>query len=271
MMTNKDQTEIYIHIPFCVRKCAYCDFLSAPADDKTKEDYVDALLREIDFRKRSLQGRPVTSIYFGGGTPSVLNPALIQKILDKIFDSFSVNDDAEITLEVNPGTVNGEEFSFYKKIGINRLSMGLQSTRDEELKKLGRIHDYATFLKNYAEASKAGFDNINVDLMSALPDQSISDYRESLETIVNLTPMPKHVSSYSLIIEEGTEFYRLNSLGKLNLPTEDEDRELGRGDKFDMAVEPLDGLTVSFDHDFFREEQFFFFLPRLKGSDDLLL
>ncbi|MCR5256385.1 MAG: radical SAM family heme chaperone HemW [Acetatifactor sp.] len=226
MKTNNNKAEIYIHIPFCVRKCAYCDFLSAPADESVKESYVDALLREIDEKKDSLQGRSVTSIYFGGGTPSVLNRTLIQKILNKVNEVFCVEKDAEITIEVNPGTVSEKDFVFYKNAGINRLSIGLQSANDEELKRLGRIHDYASFLKCYEDATKAGFYNINVDLMSSLPGQSVEDYRENLEKIINLKPRPKHISSYSLIIEEGTPFFELHRQGKLALPTEEEDREM---------------------------------------------
>ncbi len=206
--------EIYIHIPFCVKKCDYCDFLSGPSGQKEQADYVQALLREIDAVKEG-QGRSVSSIFIGGGTPSVLDESFIGEILDKIREKFQMQDDAEITIEVNPGTADGRKLQAYKKYGINRLSLGLQSPDDRELKILGRIHNYAQFLETYKEARATGFDNINIDLMSAIPDQTCEGWQKNLRTAAELEP--EHISAYSLIVEEGTPF----AARKLNLPDED--------------------------------------------------
>ena len=206
--------EIYIHIPFCVKKCDYCDFLSGPSGPKEQAAYVQALLREIDAVKEG-QGRSVSSIFIGGGTPSVLDERFIGEILDKIREKFQMQADAEITIEVNPGTADSRKLMAYKKYGINRLSLGLQSPQDRELKILGRIHNYEQFLETYKEARNAGFDNINIDLMSAIPDQTYEDWVKNLHTVAELEP--EHISAYSLIIEEGTPF----AIRKLNLPDED--------------------------------------------------
>ena len=206
--------EIYIHIPFCVKKCDYCDFLSGPSGSKEQTDYVQALLREID-AVREGQGRSVSSIFIGGGTPSVLDERFIGEILDKIRENFQLRDDAEITIEVNPGTADSRKLMAYKEYGINRLSLGLQSPQNRELKILGRIHNYEQFLETYKEAREAGFDNINIDLMSAIPDQTYEGWIKNLRTVAELKP--EHISAYSLIIEEGTPF----AARKLNLPDED--------------------------------------------------
>ena len=206
--------EIYIHIPFCVKKCDYCDFLSGPSGPKEQAAYVQALLREIDAVKEG-QGRSVSSIFIGGGTPSVLDERFIGEILNKIREKFQIQGDAEITIEVNPGTADNRKLLAYKEYGINRLSLGLQSPQDRELKILGRIHNYEQFLETYKEARNAGFDNINIDLMSAIPDQIYEDWVKNLRTVAELEP--EHISAYSLIIEEGTPF----AARKLNLPDED--------------------------------------------------
>lgn len=206
--------EIYIHIPFCVKKCDYCDFLSGPSGPEEQTDYVQALLREIDTVKEG-KGRSVSSIFIGGGTPSVLDAGFIGEILNRIRNKFQIQNDAEITIEANPGTADYGKLQAYREFGINRLSIGLQSPDDRELKILGRIHNYEQFLETYKEARKAGFDNINIDLMSAIPDQTYKGWEKNLRTVAELKP--EHISAYSLIIEEGTPF----AARELNLPDED--------------------------------------------------
>ena len=206
--------EIYIHIPFCIRKCDYCDFLSGPSGPEEQADYVQALLREIQAVEEG-EGRSVSSIFIGGGTPSVLDERLLGDILKEIRNRFKMEEDAEITIEVNPGTANIGKLQAYREMGINRLSIGLQSPQDRELKILGRIHNYEQFLETYQEARTVGFDNINIDLMSAIPDQTYEGWVKNLCTVAELEP--EHISAYSLIVEEGTPF----AARKLNLPDED--------------------------------------------------
>ena len=206
--------EIYIHIPFCIRKCDYCDFLSGPSGPKEQADYVQALLREIQAVEEG-EGRSVSSIFIGGGTPSVLDERLLGDILKEIRNRFKKEECAEITIEVNPGTANIGKLQAYREMGINRLSIGLQSPEDRELKILGRIHNYGQFLETYQEARTVGFDNINIDLMSAIPDQTYEGWVKNLRTVAELEP--EHISAYSLIVEEGTPF----AARKLNLPDED--------------------------------------------------
>ena len=206
--------EIYIHIPFCIRKCDYCDFLSGPSGPKEQADYVQALLREIQAAEEG-EGRSVSSIFIGGGTPSVLDERLLGDILREIRNRFKMKEDAEITIEVNPGTANIGKLQAYREMGINRLSIGLQSPEDRELKILGRIHNYGQFLETYQEARTVGFDNINIDLMSAIPDQTYEGWVKNLRTVAELEP--EHISAYSLIVEEGAPF----AARKLNLPDED--------------------------------------------------
>lgn len=206
--------ELYIHIPFCIRKCDYCDFLSGPSDPGKRAAYVQALLKEIQAVKEG-RGRSVSSIFIGGGTPSVLDEKFMGEILREIRKDFKLQEDAEITIEVNPGTVDARKLQAYRSFGINRLSIGLQSPQDRELKILGRIHNYRQFLETYKQARDAGFDNINVDLMSAIPEQTYEDWIGNLRTVAELGP--EHISAYSLIIEEGTPF----SARKLDLPDED--------------------------------------------------
>ena len=213
---------IYIHIPFCVRKCLYCDFLSAPAHDGGMENYVNLLLREIEEQSIFYGDHRVVSIFLGGGTPSLLPAGETGRILERVRDRFAVAEDAEITIECNPGTVTAEKLVDYIMHGINRLSIGLQSTEDEELKRIGRIHDYDTFLETYRLAREAGFGNINIDLMAGLPGQSIESYRKTLERVVSLAP--EHISAYSLILEEGTPLYVNRK--SYTFPDEDEDREM---------------------------------------------
>lgn len=219
--------ELYIHIPFCVRKCAYCDFLSGPADEETIEDYVNHLCEEVKSAKKRTDGYEITTIFFGGGTPSLLKGEQMENIMQTIQETFMISCEAEITMEMNPGTVTEEKLFSYKNAGINRLSIGLQSVHNEELKMLGRIHTYETFLETYQLARKVGFTNINVDLISAIPGQTVESWKETLETIVKLGP--EHISAYSLIIEEGTPFfekYGENSPGGSELPSEEEERQI---------------------------------------------
>lgn len=213
---------IYVHIPFCQKKCRYCDFISFDkCDEEIKEKYVQAILREIENCKIQ---KKVSTIYIGGGTPSVLPAEWIQKILEKIHQKFEVEKNVEITIELNPGTANREKLETYKKMGINRLSIGVQSTQNRLLEMLGRIHQFEDFEKIYKEARSVGFNNINVDLMLGLPTQSLKDLEESLQKIIAWEP--EHISVYSLILEEGTELEKLVSENKLEMISEDLEREM---------------------------------------------
>ena len=226
---NRKEVGIYVHIPFCLKKCRYCDFLSTPTDEAEKERYVQAVLQEIASYQEVAKAYQVRTIYFGGGTPSLLNPSLICDILEKIAKVFSISDRSslEITLEVNPKTANREKWKQYKAMGINRISIGLQSTHDDELRLLGRAHSYADFLETYTQARECGFHNISIDVMSALPGQTLEKYEETLQRIVELNP--EHISSYSLIIEKHTPFWELYGEGKAcekDLPDEVLDRKM---------------------------------------------
>lgn len=230
------ELELYVHIPFCIRKCAYCDFLSAPSDEATQRSYMASLSQEIKYYGAYCRDREVSTIYIGGGTPSSIRAEYIGQMMEQLKDSFAIRPDAEISMECNPGTLSREKLAVYRESGINRLSIGLQSADDAELKELGRIHTYAQFLSGYGMARKAGFTNINVDLMSALPHQTTETYLKSLRRVLSLRP--EHISAYSLIIEEGTEFYRRyrKDVEKRNLgqPTEilpDEETEYEIGEK----------------------------------------
>lgn len=223
---NEKKLELYFHIPFCVRKCLYCDFLSAPADMDTQDAYMRALLQETIARAEEYKHYTVDTVFIGGGTPSVVEAVWIQRLLESVFANYKVAEDAEISMEVNPGTVNEDKFRTYRNAGINRLSIGLQSACDEELKLLGRIHTWQEFETTYASARNAGFTNINVDLMSALPGQSEASYIDSLEKVLRLKPAPEHISAYSLIVEEGTPFAAMDKEGKLSLPDEDCERRM---------------------------------------------
>lgn len=235
-MMNNRQLGIYIHIPFCMKKCVYCDFLSAPADEETQKKYVQSLIREIgcadeiavsgfDIRKHlcSIRKDQVTSVYIGGGTPSCISPDLIAEILNAIRRNFDVCDDAEISMECNPKTLDRKKAEIYRKAGINRLSLGLQSTSDRDLKLLGRIHTFEDFKNSFEIARRSGFDNINVDLISALPGQTVSEFLQVLRETAAFEP--EHLSVYSLIVEEGTYLY--DHLAEYPpLPAEDDDREM---------------------------------------------
>ena len=258
-MEKDNMLELYIHIPFCVRKCNYCDFLSFPAGKEIVERYVRALEEEIRRTGEAVygqngrpgetmysqNGRPeeavygragggktevrpgsapkISTVFVGGGTPSVLEPEQIRNLFSCLRESFLLEADAEISMEGNPGTLNREKLSVCREAGINRLSLGLQSADDGLLQTLGRIHTWEQFLYNYQDARQAGFRNINIDLMSSLPGQSLENYVKTLETVTALEP--EHISSYSLILEEGTPFFASEEIRR-QLPDENTDREM---------------------------------------------
>ena len=245
---------IYIHIPFCMKKCRYCDFLSAPAGEKAQEEYVQALLKEIEYWGSMLSKARIKSVYIGGGTPSVLRKELIKEVLCKLKEAFpdimrmekkaaqgnkSYNrelriketertewdsTEPEISMEVNPGTVTEDKLKAYRQAGINRLSIGLQSADEEELKLLGRIHTYEDFLETYHMARVQGFSNLNIDVISALPGQKLKSWQGTLEKVLALRP--EHISAYSLMIEEGTPFYETYFGHEELLPDEETDRAM---------------------------------------------
>ena len=199
------ELELYLHIPFCERTCAYCDFLSAPADLPVRISYIKKLQEEIAYYGAQYGEYQVSSIFFGGGTPTILEGYQLAAILETVKEHFNITTDAEITVECNPGTLTAGKAEKLVQAGFNRLSMGLQSADDRELQLLGRIHNFAQFLESYDLARKAGFRNINVDLMSALPGQTLKSWQDTLQKVTALRP--EHISAYSLIIEEGTPFY----------------------------------------------------------------
>ena len=203
---NKQPLSIYIHIPFCKRKCLYCDFLSAPACAQERESYVKALLREMIMMAETCADYEVISVFFGGGTPSLLSGGQMERIMRAVKKNYHLTQDVEISMECNPATASLKKLEVYRQSGINRLSIGLQSANDRELKALGRIHNYKQFLQTYEDARAAGFTNINIDLMSALPGQTLASYEDTLQKVITLKP--EHISAYSLIIEEGTPFYK---------------------------------------------------------------
>lgn len=225
---------IYIHIPFCVKKCQYCDFLSAPADSRAQEVYLRTLKQEIREQAARYREYEVQTVFIGGGTPTAVPCEKLCEVLKTVFTCYRVNPHAEISMEANPGTVTKETLLSYRKAGINRISIGLQSADDGELKLLGRIHTYRDFQQTYRWAQEAGFTNINLDIMSALPGQSVENYKKTLETVLSLKP--QHISAYSLIVEEGTPFYekygqeseKLQATGEKqpDLPSEEEEREM---------------------------------------------
>ena len=231
---NTKNIGIYVHIPFCKKKCEYCDFKSFVG----KENMIDQYMKWIKYELKSIGEENrldyennlddliiVKTIYIGGGTPSILPPKYISDILNTIKDNYTIdNKNLEVTIEVNPGTVNEEKLTKYKECGVNRLSIGLQATQNEVLNTLGRIHTYNDFLDTYNVARKIGFNNINVDLMIGIPGQSLEDVQESIEEIIKLSP--EHISTYSLIIEEGTPFFNKLAKNKITLPDEEIERQM---------------------------------------------
>lgn len=219
---------IYVHVPFCKQKCKYCDFISFQNCENYFDDYFECLKKEITEKANEINSENkeilIDTIYFGGGTPSIVCEKYIEEVLSKIYEYYNVSENAEITVEVNPGTVDKLKLERYFEIGINRLSIGLQSTDDKLLKMLGRIHTYKEFENTYDLARKIGFKNINVDLMIGLPNQSLENVNDSLEKIVQ--KYPEHISVYSLIIEENTKMFDLIEKGELELPDEDVERKM---------------------------------------------
>ena len=220
----KNPVSLYIHIPFCVRKCLYCDFLSFGSMDKYFEDYVNALCEEIKQNASDYSDRTVSTIFIGGGTPTILKPKEIGKIMDAVMSKYDVADNAEITIESNPGTMDRAKLNELKQMYINRLSIGLQAWQDRLLKRLGRIHSCEDFRRNYIEAREVGFKNINVDLMFSLPGQTVADWKETLNNVIFLNP--EHISAYSLIVEENTPFYDMRESGAIKETDEDTDRDM---------------------------------------------
>lgn len=225
--------ELYLHIPFCISKCKYCDFLSAPAKADVAEAYVKQLQREIAVSGAFYHAYEIVTVFFGGGTPSILTVQQMEDLLTDVHRFFHVHPKAEITIECNPGTLNQDKLRCYVKLGVNRLSIGLQSANLEEQRLLGRIHTYEQFLMNYDLARETGFCNINVDIISGLPGQTASTYEATVQKV--LAVKPEHISAYSLIIEKGTPFYetygqaaklREQGMAQQLLPTEEEDRRM---------------------------------------------
>lgn len=225
--------ELYIHIPFCVRKCNYCDFLSFSSDEETQEKYVSQLINELTFRAALCSDYSVSSVFIGGGTPSVLHEKLISAIIETIDKNYYVRPDMELTIECNPSSAMRHKFAAYKKAGINRLSIGLQSADNAELRVLGRIHTFEDFLKSYQSARMEGFDNINVDLINCFPMQSLRTWKKTLKNVLMLKA--DHVSVYNLIIEEGTPFYDMQKRGLLLMPSEEEQTAIDEFTKECMA------------------------------------
>lgn len=221
---NKKEIGVYIHIPFCKRKCNYCDFISYTNKSDKIEKYIKCLEQEIN--KFDFSKYKVSTIYIGGGTPSFIESKYIKQIMNALYNKININkkEDIEITIEINPGTVNERKLQDYKEVGINRLSIGLQASQDRLLKQLGRIHSFQEFIETYDLSKKLGFENINVDLMLGLPNQTIEDLKESLNKIISLNP--NHISIYSLILEEGTKLFSEVENNELKLPDEEIERNM---------------------------------------------
>lgn len=213
---------LYVHIPFCVCKCNYCDFASfSGLADEVRLEYINSLIVEIEEYKKD-EPIEIDTVYFGGGTPSLLSPCELERIVGSINDTFSISPDAEFTIEVNPGTLTEEKIKGFVSLGVNRVSIGMQTIHENESKILGRIHTFADFEKCYRMVLDAGIDNISVDLMYAIPEQTKKSLTQTLAYLRDLSP--NHISAYSLIVEEGTPFFSMRD--KLPLPTEDEECEM---------------------------------------------
>ncbi len=243
---SQRELEIYVHIPFCVRKCAYCDFLSVPAEEAVRSRYVEVLKDELRQKAAAGEEHVVTSVFIGGGTPSILEGVQLAGIVKELRRWFSVEEYAEITVECNPGTLNREKLACYRDSGVNRLSLGLQSADDRELKLLGRIHTFKEFLESFSLARSMGFANVNVDLMSALPGQSRESWQRTLNQVLALKP--EHISAYSLMIEEGTPFYERFRPGGPEaglLPDEDIERQMYYDTRDILAAEGYQRYEIS--------------------------
>ena len=219
-----EELGIYIHIPFCKKKCSYCDFKSFEnINENIKKEYIEALIKEIQLTKNN-SNYIVSTIYIGGGTPSFIDEKYIKEILQAIYKKWEIKPEVEITIEINPGTINKSKLEAYRMMGINRLSIGLQSTNDYLLKKIGRNHSYQYCLDTYILARKTGFENINIDLMLALPEQTLENLMQSVRKIINLNP--EHISIYSLILEENTELFSKVQKGEEALVKDELEREM---------------------------------------------
>ncbi|MFA9463006.1 MAG: radical SAM family heme chaperone HemW [Velocimicrobium sp.] len=228
-MNIKKDLQLYIHIPFCIKKCKYCDFVSSPEKKEVIDAYYQNLLMEIERYgdgSYPIGDYMVKTIFIGGGTPTSIDASYIKGIMEKVKEvfSFALKSEIEITIEANPGTLTREKLMVYKRLGINRLSIGLQSANNQELNLLGRIHTYEEFLDTYKLCRSCGFTNINIDLMSALPGQTLDSWNTTLRSVIGLNP--EHISAYSLIIEEGTPFFDIYQTKKGQLPDEDIEREM---------------------------------------------
>ena len=219
-----DDLALYVHIPFCLKKCNYCDFISFPNKFDYVEKYTDALVKEIRLYSSVGKKFKLNTVFIGGGTPSSINSIYIEKIMDGIYKYFDTNELKEVTIETNPKTLDKEKLVRYRESGINRISMGVQTLNDNLLKILGRIHNTEDFYKNYDLVRNLGFNNVNLDLMFGLPFQTLEDVIYTLKEVIKLEPT--HLSFYGLIVEKGTKFYDLNNRGKLNLPDEDLERAM---------------------------------------------
>ena len=217
-----DSLGLYVHIPYCVRKCNYCDFCSLPnGRGEIPEEYTEALIREIA-SYRGKEERALDTVYFGGGTPSLLSPEKLGKIMNAVRSSFKISPAAELTFEANPGTVTPEKARAFKSEGFNRVSLGLQSIHENEMKKLGRIHNFEDFLSTFSTLREAGFDNINVDLMYGIPYQTKESFEKTVRTLISLSP--EHISAYGLIVEEGTQFF--SEIDSLPVPSLDDECDM---------------------------------------------
>jgi oxygen-independent coproporphyrinogen-3 oxidase len=221
-MTKRKKLGLYVHIPFCEKKCNYCDFLSFSCGEKEKQEYTEALIREIRGMKKKASEYEVQTIFIGGGTPSILPVSLMKKILKEIQKNFCIKKDLEYTVECNPKTLTKEKLRLYKEYGINRISLGLQSANDKELERMGRIHSFEDFLSTYEMVRAERMDNVSIDLIFGLPGQNEADWEKTLYTVAALSP--EHISAYSLIIEEGTNFYK--EVSQEELPSEEEERRM---------------------------------------------
>lgn len=216
---------IYVHIPFCKQKCKYCDFNSKSGlSEDVQRRYINALCTEIKNHGEDASEYEVSSVYFGGGTPSFIDESLILQVMSEINENYSVKGDAEITIEANPGTVNFKKLSIYKNLGINRISFGVQSMQNRILTEIGRCHSEFDAKESFFAAREAGFNNISLDLMFGLPNQTLKDAEDTLDQFIKMNP--EHISAYSLKVEENTAFGALQKQGKLILPSEDKEREM---------------------------------------------
>lgn len=234
---------LYIHVPFCVQKCLYCDFLSMPASQTIQEAYITALIGELRYWQKQLEGQyALGSIFIGGGTPTVLAPELIWQ-MGEVLHGFSKDSNMEFTIEANPGTLTAEHIPALQYLGVNRISLGLQSAQEQELQKLGRIHSFSDFVESYRLLQEQGFTNINIDLMADIPGQTMESYADTLDQVLQLRP--KHISAYSLLIEEGTPFYEMDQQGKLQIPSEETDRQMYALTKERLAAEGYQRYEIS--------------------------